>query len=91
MGVGCKPKQFSYLRRHRIRVAAKYEFENWFVKYREAVLETDFREMPKRIATAKGAMISRREQLDLTGKDSDERRALHDALSALGVLDSEVT
>jgi hypothetical protein len=47
--------------------------------------------MPKRIATAKGAMISRREQLDLTGKDSDERRALHDALSALGVLDSEVT
>lgn len=72
-------------------MAAKYEFENWFVKYREAVLETDFREMPKRIATAKGAMISRREQLDLTGKDSDERRALHDALSALGVLDSEVT
>jgi hypothetical protein len=72
-------------------MTATYEFEDWFVKYREAVLETDYVELPKKIAAARAVIIHRREHLKMTDENSDERRALHDALSSLGVLGSEVS
>ena len=60
---------------------------SWQKPYRDALLEFDLPEIERKVHAAEGAIFLRMQQLGDSPDDNTERRAIHEALSALrGVL-----
>ena len=67
-----------------------YEDEDWVALYRSAILELEHAKMSGRIEAARTAIVTRLEKLHkMPGLHRDERMAITDALSGLGVLQDE--
>lgn len=67
-----------------------YENEEWYVLYRDAMLELQSARITGRIADTRAAVIARLEKLkDMPRFQNQEREAIDDALRGLKVLERE--
>lgn len=66
--------------------ANDYLFAPWRSAYMAALFESDRSQLPERIRFAAQAILQRQQELLQQPSDSNERRALHNALNALRVL-----
>jgi hypothetical protein len=63
----------------------------WEKSYKTAILETDDKELPNRLHTAKAAIDKRLHEMQMDyGGTPEERQAIIDALTALNVLRREL-
>jgi hypothetical protein len=63
----------------------------WDEAYKAAILETDDKELPNRLRTAKSAIDKRLQEMQMDhGGTPEERHALTDALTALNVTRREL-